>query len=290
MTCINSNGDEVTFGHHLELIEEFDTSGLAANVSYSESQGDGSFYSQTRLSNRELEIPFLLLKNNTDPARLEEKRSELFKVFNPKANPIKLDFTTEGGSSYYLMANVESSPVFSKGFENDNHRWSKGLIQLSSNDPFIYRNDITKVDLAKWNGSFEFPIEINPEGMELGYRSNALIVNVINDGQTDTGMLIRFRANGTVTNPSVLDVNTREFIKLKTTMLAGDIIEISTYARKKRVELIRNSVRSNIFNQLDIESSFLQLAMGDNLLRYDAETNLESLEVSILFIPRLLGV
>jgi len=115
-------------------------------------------------------------------------------------------------------------------------------------------------------------------------------VNVLNDGQESTGMIIRFKALGTLVNPSLVNVNTYEELKLNTIMQAGDVIEVSTYQRKKSVTLIRNGVKTNIFNSLDLNSKFLQLEIGDNLFRYNADDGLDNLEISMIFTPRLLGV
>lgn len=290
MTATNNRGDTITFGHHFKLLEDFNISGLSASVSYAESTKDGSTYQNTKLNNRELEISFYLDKLGRDDIWIEEKRNELYKVFNPKTNPIKISFETKGNGFYFITANVEGTPLFSKGIENDNKSWSKGLIQLSSNDPYIYKQDVSVVDIATWYGSFSFPLELNDQGIEMGYRSQSLIVNVLNEGQETTGVSIRFKALGTVLNPSLRNVNTGEFLKLNTTMIAGDIIEVSTHTGNKRIELIRNGERSSIFNNLDIQSSFLRLDLGDNLFRYDAESNIDGLEVLISFTPKLLGV
>jgi hypothetical protein len=49
------------------------------------------------------------------------------------------------------------------------------------------------------------------------------------------------------------------------------------------------TAEQNAFNLLDIGSTFMQLAVGENTLRYDAETNLESLEVTVIYSPSYLG-
>jgi hypothetical protein len=291
MTITNSRGDSITFGRHFRLIEDFDLSGLSAAVNYSESTIDGSNYQNTVLENRIFDIPFFILKAIRDPWWIEEKRNLAFKVFNPKNNPFRIDITTKADEEYFINANLEGSPSFPLGFENANPRWQKGLLQFTANDPYFYKKDAVGVDIALWAGAFEFPLEIPADtGIEMGYRSQSLIVNVLNDGQESTGMTIRFRALGTLKNPSLINVNTYEAIKLNITMLAGDVIEISTYKRKKTVTHIRNGMATRAFNLLDITSTFLQLEIGDNLFRYDAEEGLDNLEVSMNFTPRLLGV
>lgn len=286
----NSRGDSITFGRHFYIDGEIDFSGLDASVNYSESTTDGSHYQNTKLENRDFDISFFIDRRNRESWWLEERKNEVYKVFSPKANPFRIDFTTEAGKEYYINANLESSPTFATEEENNNEGWLNGLLQFTAYDPFIYRKDAQSVDIALWVPSFEFPLEIFEDGIEMGYRSQSLIVNVKNDGQEKTGMLIRFKALGNLTNPSLINVNTYDELKLNIKMVAGDVIEVSTYQRKKSITLIRNNIKTNIFNCLDLNSKFLQLDIGDNLFRYNADDGIDNLEVSMTFTPRILGV
>lgn len=290
MKITNSNGDSIEFGRHFRLIDGFDLSNLGATNSYSDSTRDGANYQRTVLNTRDFDISFFIFNSYRDKWWVEERRRELFRVFNPKHNPMRMDFTTKGGGSYYLNANLEGVPSLPQGFENDNSNWQKGLLQFTANDPFIYSSSSTVVDIASWIGAFEFPLEIPAEGIEMGYRSPSLIANVFNDGGSESGMIIRFRALASVTNPSLINVNTYESFKLNIEMDGGDLIEVSTYVGKKTVLLTRNNVKTNIFNTVDLMSVFLQLEPGDNLFRYDADNGLDNLEVSMSFTNRFVGV
>lgn len=286
----NSNGDSISFGRHFRLVNGLDLSNLSANVSYSKSTRNGANYQGTVLDIRDFDLAFYISNNHRAKWWVEEKRQEIFRVFNPELNPMLVEFTTRGGNSYYLNANLEGIPSFPQGFENDNKAWNKGLLQFTCGDTSIYATSSTVVDIASWTGNFEFPLEIPEEGIEMGYRSQSLIANVLNDGQTKTGMTIRFRALASVSTPSLINVNTYEVFKLNTIMVGGDVIEVSTYIGKKTVTLIRNNIRSNIFNAVDLSSTFLQLYPGDNLVRYDAEEGIDNLEVSMSFTSIFMGV
>lgn len=290
LTITNSRGDSIEFGRHFFLSNGLDLSNLSADVSYSDSIVDGANYQRTVLDVREFDIQFHLKKTTNEKWWVEERRRELFKVFNPKFNPMRLDFTTNSGEQYFVNANLESAPSLPQGFENNNNAWQKGLLQFSCDDPFIYSNDEQKVDVAVWIGAFEFPLEIVEEGIEMGYRSQSLITNVRNDGDNDTGMIIRFKALASVSKPSLININTYETLKLNFDMIGGDVIEISTYVGKKSVTLIRNEEKTNIFNAVDLESTFLQLAPGDNLIRYDAESGIDNLDVSMTYTNQFVGV
>ena len=148
----------------------------------------------------------------------------------------------------------------------------------------------TKAEVAIWRGAFEFPLEIVTGGIEMGFREPSLIVNIENPGDVACGMEIRFKALATVVNPLLFNVNTREFIKINKTLTAGEVLTVTTHFANKRVETYKNGITSNAFNWIDLDSTFLQLTPGDNLLRYDADDGLDNLEVDIYYNPQYVGV
>lgn len=293
MKITNSRGESITFGRHFKLIDDFETSGLSANVIYSDTTDDGSSYQNTTLENKDFNVVFFIDRGSRDDAWIEEQRGLAIRVFNPKMNPFRVDVTTNGGKELYIMANLESTPLFGKGFEQDNKLWLKGLLEFTSGDPHFYQKNEVRVELASWIGGFKFPLSIPVGGIAMGRRSKTLIRNVKNTGQVATGMLIRFRARTTITNPSLINVNTYEVLKLNVEMTGGDVIEVSTHKRRKTITLIRNNIRTDAFNTMDVVSGsrFLQLEPGDNMFRYDVDSgSLDDLEVSIIFANKYLGV
>ncbi len=183
---------------------------------------------------------------------------------------------------------INNAPIFKRGtiFE-------QFTIQLSCLNPFWREEAETREDIATWIGGFEFPVpdglEITPD-WEIGYRQPSLIVNVFNSGDVKSGIRIEFRALGALTNPQLLNVNTQEFIKANISLEAGDVLTVSTGYGEKSVKLLSGGVESDAFRYLDVDSSYLQLAVGDNLFRYSADTNAENLEVSIYHNNLYLGV
>lgn len=100
--------------------------------------------------------------------------------------------------------------------------------------------------------------------MIYGYRAESVIVDCYNEGDVSTGMRIRFTALGTVSNPILLNVDTEEFIQINATMKTGDVIEINTKYGSKGAKLIRDGVETDYFRYIDVDSTFMQLAIGDN--------------------------
>ncbi|WP_020189718.1 phage tail family protein [Kurthia sp. Dielmo] len=291
LTITNANGESLTFGDTFKLYEEIDLSGLSANVSTSEKSGDGASYQNTTLETRDFEIPFFIHRLISDKEWYEEKRRDVYRVCNPKKNPMRIDFTTKSNAEYYVNAELVSSPSMPTDFEHSNNVWQKVLLQFDATDPYIYARNKTNVDLATWIPLFEFALEIpEGEGIEMGQRSPSLIANVVNDGQDDTGMLIKFKATAALKNPSLINVNTYEEFKINIDMLPGDVIEVSTYRGNKYAKLTRNNITTSVFGKIDYLSTFLQLRTGDNLFRYDAAQGLDNMEISMQFNEKFLGV
>lgn len=287
----NSRGIEFEFGTSYRLTSGMDVSGLRANVNFLKSISDGSKYQNTRLDNRDIDIQFRVIKGNSDELLMDERRKRIYAVFNPKLNPMRIDFVMSDGKEHYITANLSSAPSMPPDKKNNNDVWQNVLLQFIATDPYIYEKEEQYVDVALWVGKFSFPLIIpDIEGIEMGVRQDGLIANVFNPGQSDTGMIIRFKALATVNNPSIININTYEELKLNTTMAKDDVIEVSTYLGKKTVTLIRDNKRTNIFNTLDINSKFLELRPGDNLFRYDADAGVDNLEMTITFRAKSVGV
>lgn len=291
MTITNSSGDSIKFGRHFKLIDDFELSGLDADVNYSETTDDGSNYQNTVLANKEFDVPFFIQKDMRDSWWIEEKRSRAYTVFNPKLNPFVVSIKTKGGREYYINANLESSPTFGRKFEDNNILWLKGLLQFSANDPYFYEKNSTVVNISSWIGEFKFPLNLDEGGIRMGSKSKSLFVNVKNSGHTSTGMIVRFSATSKVTNPSIINVNTYENLKLEMELEGGDEVIVSTYKGKKTATLIRNNIEHDIFSYVSLDSKFMQLNPGDNIFRPGVDGgSLDDLNVSIKFTNRYMGV
>ncbi|MCS4525829.1 phage tail family protein [Clostridium botulinum] len=102
-------------------------------------------------------------------------------------------------------------------------------------NPYWTYVELNKKQIALWKGDFHFPLVISiNKGITMGHREPSLIVNVLNNGQVKTGMIIEFFARGTLSNPSLFNVNTREFIKINKGMAAGEKFIRNTNVGKKK--------------------------------------------------------
>ena len=289
VTFINSQGLSVVLGNEgpFVLTKIEGTGAVAADIQTQKSPyQDGVTYIDNTLGERPLSIEVMLLAENA--VEMERHRRKLLRVFNTKLGPGRLIYEF-GGNKKEIEAISELAPAFPDA-EDFKDTMQPGLISLYCPSPFWRDVVKAKAEVAIWRGAFEFPLEIVTGGIEMGFREPSLIVNIENPGDVACGMEIRFKALATVVNPLLFNVNTREFIKINRTMEAGEIIKVNTHFQNKRVELNKNGIISNAFNWIDLNSTFLQLEPGDNLLRYDADEGIDNLEVSIYFTPAYLGV
>ncbi len=283
---INNNNKSIELGNAAPfLVTTIDGLGSPQNEIYTQKSPyqDGVTATHSSLGPRNIVIEGKIIDSNRE--NRQAYRNKLLSIFNPKLDgKLIIDL---GSAQRQIDCKVEQAPYFSSNSEQNYQNFS---ISLLAPNPYWQDINTIKEEVAIWRGAFEFPLEIVEEGIEMGYRESSLIVNIFNKGDVACGMKILFKALATVVNPSLFNVNTREYFKINKTMQAGEVLTVTTHFQNKRVELNANGVVSNAFNWIDLDSTFLQLEVGDNLFRYDADEGLDNLEVSIYYTPQYLGV
>lgn len=171
----------------------------------------------------------------------------------------------------------------------------KFQIKGTAPNPLFSNSYESRSTIAATIANFHFPLILSenlyPKGVIFGYRTESLIVNIINRGAVDVGMRIVFKAKGVLENPKLINVNTHEEFAINKSMVAEEEIEINTNVGEKGVRgRVGNADYSNYFMYKDIDSTWLQLAVGDNLFRYDADSGLDNLEVFMYFYNKFLEV
>lgn len=239
---------------------------------------DGEFYISSTLDMRNITLEGNILAESIDDSF--DYRRQLLKIFTPKLR----------GTLVYRNRQI-ACIVEEAGFSvSTAARAPAFFISLLCPSPFFESLEEIRAELASWQENFYFPLEIVPPGIELGIRQPSQIITIDNIGDVASGCEIVFRALGTVVNPELRNLNTGEYIKINTTMQDGEEIHVFTQFAGKRVTQIIGTTETNAFPLLDVGSTFIQLAAGSNTLRYDAEQNMDLLEVSVFYRPQFLGV
>jgi hypothetical protein len=279
----NSQGLELDISSSPFVLSKIDNNNSVNIYNTKGMNQDGSTYLGNTLDKRDITLEIAIVCNTEE--ELIKYKSTINKIFNPKFGEGYLVYKDDV-KERKVKCIVNKLPYFS----SINNRATNCLIGLTANNPFWTDILESKEEIALWKGDFEFELELTEEGIEMGHREPSLIVNVNNSGDIECGMRVDFKALATVINPSILNINTQEYIKVNKTMTAGEIISVSTYFGNKKITSTLNGVISNVFNYIDFQSTFLQLDVGDNLIRYNADTGLDNLEVTIYYIPQYLGV
>jgi histidinol phosphatase-like PHP family hydrolase len=239
---------------------------------------DGAFYISSTLDMRNITIEGTVLARNIEESF--EYRKQLLRIFTPKLRGTLIYrnrqiscIVEEAG---FTVGSVTRAPAF--------------FISLLCPSPFFEALEEIRAELASWQENFSFPLEIIPPGIELGIRQPSQIITIDNIGDVASGCEIVFKALGSVENPELMNVDTGEYVKINESMTSGEEIHVFTHFAGKRVTKIIGTTETNAFSLLDVGSTFIQLEAGRNTLRYDAESNMDLLEVSIYYRPYFLGV
>jgi len=290
LTYINSRGERLELGvdsvYHCNISKDVEgISGVTSVIYSTNSMGQhGDTYVGQRIEARDIDVVGHI--NTRDKAQALELRRRMLKIFNPELSATLV--YEYGGFKRVIDCRAYGEPKILKKevlYEFD--------LQIECLNPFWREEEETKEDIASWVAAWHFPCVIEKDStksMIYGYRAESVIVDCYNEGDVSTGMRIRFTALGTVLNPILLNVDTEEFIQINATMKTGDVIEINTKYGSKGAKLIRDGVETDYFRYIDVDSTFMQLAIGDNMFRYDAASGVNSLEVSIFYSKEFLGV
>jgi len=281
LTYTNSGGESITLKQSRPyFLNKIDGTGNIRQTvnAFKAPDQDGAFYISSTLDMRNITLEGTIVANTPDEAYT--RRQRLLQIFSPKLR----------GTLLYRGRQI-SCVVEEAGFTvSSRQRIPNFFISLLCPSPFFETLEEIREELASWMPLFEFELEIPGGGMEFGARQPSQIITVDNIGDVSCGCEIIFHALGTVTNPELLKLDTGEYIRLLTTMSAGDELRVYTHFAGKRVVSVNGSIITNAFSLLDTGSVFFQLAAGINTLRYDASVNKDLLEVSIYFRPQFLGV
>ncbi len=198
-------------------------------------------------------------------------------------------------SDYVIKFIPSESVKYSVTAEENNEYFCKFQINGICPNPLfssVHENIIPFVTTVP---AFHFPLimseELPDKGVVFGKRMPSLIISIVNDGSVSTGMRIVFKANGTVVNPSLINVTTQEEFIINKTLVAGEEVEIVTNIGEKSVKgKIGNNEFENYFMYKDIDSPWLQLNVGDNIFRYNVQDGIDNLDVFIYFSNKFLEV
>ena len=272
----NERGGSLTFGDRAPfLVTAIDGLGSPQNIiNKSTSYGqDGSTVTSSNLSDRNLVLEGVILE--PDLKARQGYRRTLLEVFNPKLKGELIYVRDEG--NVVIPCVPELAPFFPSNMQQNYQVFS---LQLMAPNPYWLSEDSQSTEMVSWIGGFSFPLRLPSKFATAGERE----INIINSGDVKTP--VKLEIYGVATNPTITNTSTGEFIKVNTTLLESDVLTITTEFGNKKVE--RNG--ESVFHFIDLNSTFFELEVGDNVLEFKTEDVEDEANIKISYRNRYIGV
>jgi Phage tail protein len=224
------------------------------------------------LQERAISLEVVILARDT--TTLLRQRQHLASIFNPKLGPGTLRYEN-GETVREIEAVPDGVPVFPSGRENRGLTFQKALVNLLCPDPYWRSPEITEE--PTFEPLFTFPFE---GVFEMGMQRDQRII--VNDGDAPAPLIIEF--HGPAVNPKITNITTGEFIKVNQTLQEGEVMKIDTSQGNKSVHFVQpDGTERNVFNWIDLNSTFFQLIVGENEIEYSADSDIQGAIVNIRY-------
>lgn len=257
----------------IESIEGLDPPDAVINTTRN-ANADGSVFNSSYVDNRQITITLAI----NGPA--EANRINLYRYFKAKY-PVTLYYKNDT-RDVYITGYVQNIQI-----EFFNKKQIAQIIILCP-EPFFSGTDSNITDFANVESLFEFPFSIETP-VAFSQILPLQKKNIINHGDVETGAIFRLKATGNATNPMVFNDERLELIGFNLSMSAGDELVINTNKKHKSAKLTHNGVTSSVINKISMNSTWMQLLPGDNIIGiYDS--TLQSLTCIVEFEDKYEGV
>ena len=243
---------------------------------YKQAGADGMQYNSATLDSRQIIITLAV------NGQAETHRIALYRYFQTK-KPVRMYYSNEN-FEVYIDGYVQNMMI---GYFEQ-----KQIVQVTviCTDPFFHY----AVPLETTFGSgdvalFEFPFSAPAAGLEFSVVESGSDFTMDNPSG-ECGMIIRFQASGSVSNPKIYHGDSDEFIGVTTTMASGDIIEINTKVGAKSITKISGTTRTNLISSRMTGSSWIRMLPGLNHFAVSATSGASDLTTTVIIEGEIEGV
>ena len=249
---------------------------------------DGVIFNGARKDEREIVINLAYYPESGKS--IEDLRHGTYKYF-PEKEEVTLVFHADT-RSVSTTGIVESNDV-SIFSEKDG-----SSIVIKCPDPwFRIDNESNRVtSFSNVEPVFEFPFNWanNPVGepkpLWFGAIKNMHSKNIVYDGESEVGVIIRMSFDAPVRNIRIYNEEAGQEIDVFTDKVKliiadgikpGDELVICTIPKRKSVEIIRDGISYNILNAINRDVRFITLHKGANTIVYSADSGVDNIRMSI---------
>lgn len=270
---VNDNGDELVLDYAHGFLINKPTGIDTVQVSLSQAQGinqTGATVQSYNVQPRPVNVTGRLVGDFQ-----AENKTNLVAVVRPDI----------GGKlyadDYYLVVRPTATPTVSPA-----PRFADFQFSLLAPYPYWQKDDSVTASLSGVEPRFKFPWNVS-RAYRFGEIIKKQFINITNGGQVPVPFTVTFVALDAVTNPKMTDVATGKYLLLNKSMVAGErlVVEI-THDRT----YVTSSVDGECRGALSLTSGFFRLGVGDNVLKPEADSGRDNMQVELDFSTEIVGV
>lgn len=199
--------------------------------------------------------------------KLYELRRKIMRVINPKTynqdtgkRGELLIYYTNDYKKYRIYGKVEDSAEFND--RKNNH--DKCTISFYCQDPYWLDEEGQDIDIKSVRGGLAFPLSLaNHFSLVSFYKE------VENFGDVEAPIQIEYV--GPASNPKITNETTGEYIQVNMEIGEKEKLVIDTREGKETVNLITPHEIKDVYNNIDLNSTFFKLIVGKNLIKYSSD-------------------
>lgn len=248
----------------LSHIEGLGHPGATSQKSQGVSQ-DGENAEDALLDPRNIKVEITIRTKTRE--KLYELKRKIYRIINPKTynkNTNKrgelLLYYTNDYKKYRIYARVEDSVDFNARFLNHD----KATISFLCVDPYFLDAEGIDIDIKSVRGGLRFPLVL-PDHFALV----TFYKEIENLGDVDAPIEIEYI--GPASNPRITNETTGEYIQVNMEIGEKEKLVINTAEGKETVNLITPHETRDVYNNIDLNSTFFKLIVGKNLIKYSSD-------------------
>lgn len=237
---------------------------------------DGAKFNSSTLNTRNLVLTIYPRRN------VEHSRINVYQYIQLKKY-IKV-YLKNDTRNVWIEGYVES-------FEGDLYEFPQMLqVSIICPNPYFKAIDPVITSFSNVVPVFTFPFAATAEGLIISRLDTYTEKNIVNESDNQCGVIVELYASGLALEPTVYNMTTNESFTIEHEFQAGDVVRINTQSGEKSLTLVRDGVETNILNQMEKNSQWFNLVVGDNIFTFTALHGVEQLQMTVKLQPIYTGV
>lgn len=251
-----------------------DTHGATSQKTQGVSQ-DGCNSEDSLLDARVIKLDITIRTKNR--LKLYELRRKIMRIINPKTYNQEtgkrgelLIYYTNDYKTYRIYGKVEDSAEFNN--RKNNH--DKTTISFYCQDPYWLDEKGKDINIKSVSGGMSFPLTL-----ATNFATVAFYKEIVNEGDVEAPVQIEYK--GPALNPRIENQTTGEFIQVDMEIGEKETLVIDTTEGKETVNLVTPNETKDVYNKINLNSTFFKLIVGKNKLKYSSDLEGAKDEVTI---------